>query len=702
MPVPPDVRAVAARRVDALGEQAQALLRAAAIFGRDFVLEEVRLAAGLDMADAVEAADAATAAGILHEVEGAPVRLAFEHELARRAVMESMSPARKALLHQRVAEAIEASGARAERAGELAMHYGSVMSLDVAPKAVEYALLAAARAGDQYAFAEQARHLTLAREALAKTGADDPLPEYEILMQLGLARYRAMGPDASQASFAAAAELAERIGDPRLLARAALGAGFERYLRHVGVVEHAVVELLERALSAMGEVDEPLAVSLRSALVLERCFLDPLERRRRDADDVVARASRAGDPHALLEAETARQVAIWHPIYTEELLARVPALDEAARRLGRLDIPIHLHCTAFGYALELNRRADLDRHFQAADSAAEQLGTPIHRIRVQALAICRTMMEGRLAAAQSAIDSSLPMMIEVHAEVAVQLNALWMFLLAREHGRLADLRPAFEGIVAAAPDLPAARALLAEICARSGSPDAARMHLDRLGQHDFDDIHDDFGWLAVLTAAATVAALTAQRERAAQLYALLAPYAGRNVITGVAATDRPVSFALGLLASALRDADAAVDHFTRAADEAHEFGALCWEGHSLAELGAVLRRSGHPRAAREPLRRALEIARDFGGEALARRAREELVASGARPRRERPPGAPQLTEGELRVARMAAQGRTNREIAEALFLAPRTVETHLTHAYRKLEITSRAELARALELDPAG
>ncbi|MEA2422205.1 MAG: hypothetical protein QOF55_1304, partial [Thermoleophilaceae bacterium] len=186
------------------------------------------------------------------------------------------------------------------------------------------------------------------------------------------------------------------------------------------------------------------------------------------------------------------------------------------------------------------------------------------------------------------------------------------------------------------------------------------------------------------------------RTRSARLYDLLAPWAGRNVITGVAANDRPVCFSLGLLAGALGRTDGAIAHFERAAADAEAFRAPCWQGHALCELGAALRRSGHRRDAREPLGRALEIARHFGGEALSQRAREELIASGARPRRQRPDGPPPLTDGELRVARLAAEGMTNRQIAQALFLTARTVETHLTHTYRKLDIASRSALPAAL------
>ena len=114
---------------------------------------------------------------------------------------------------------------------------------------------------------------------------------------------------------------------------------------------------------------------------------------------------------------------------------------------------------------------------------------------------------------------------------------------------------------------------------------------------------------------------------------------------------------------------------------------------TLTEQGAALRRAGRRREARQPLRRGLDLATSCGALALARRAREELLASGARPRRERISGADSLTASELRVARMAANGMTNRQIAQALFITVRTVTTHLGHTYQKLNITSREQLA---------
>jgi DNA-binding CsgD family transcriptional regulator len=114
------------------------------------------------------------------------------------------------------------------------------------------------------------------------------------------------------------------------------------------------------------------------------------------------------------------------------------------------------------------------------------------------------------------------------------------------------------------------------------------------------------------------------------------------------------------------------------------------------ELGAALRRANRRAQAREQLRQAVELATVCGAVPLAERAETELLATGARPRRVALTGIDSLTHSERRVAEMAAEGPTNREIAQALFVTQRTVEVHLTSIYRKLGISSRAQLPAAL------
>jgi DNA-binding CsgD family transcriptional regulator len=124
--------------------------------------------------------------------------------------------------------------------------------------------------------------------------------------------------------------------------------------------------------------------------------------------------------------------------------------------------------------------------------------------------------------------------------------------------------------------------------------------------------------------------------------------------------------------------------------------ALLERAHSLAEFGAALRRSGERTVARDPLARALELAARCGARPLAARARDELKATGARPRRPWRTGVEALTPSELRVARLAAEGRSNREIACELYVTLKAVEGHLARAYAKLGIEGRAQLPRAL------
>lgn len=122
----------------------------------------------------------------------------------------------------------------------------------------------------------------------------------------------------------------------------------------------------------------------------------------------------------------------------------------------------------------------------------------------------------------------------------------------------------------------------------------------------------------------------------------------------------------------------------------------------LVSLGTVLRRSGRSREAREPLRQALDRASSCGARLIGRLANDELVASGAQPRRLRTTGVDSLTPSERRVAAMVAGGMTNRAVAQAQFVSEKTIETHLAHAYQKLQINSRSQLASVLDSDWLG
>jgi len=126
------------------------------------------------------------------------------------------------------------------------------------------------------------------------------------------------------------------------------------------------------------------------------------------------------------------------------------------------------------------------------------------------------------------------------------------------------------------------------------------------------------------------------------------------------------------------------------------------QARAHVDLGAHLRRHGARREAREELGAGHELAVTRGAHALAEHARAELAASGSRLVARDPEQRDELTPSEHRIARMAADGATNRDIAQALFLTVKTVEMHLSNTYRKLDIRSRRDLPTALAADAQG
>jgi DNA-binding CsgD family transcriptional regulator len=161
---------------------------------------------------------------------------------------------------------------------------------------------------------------------------------------------------------------------------------------------------------------------------------------------------------------------------------------------------------------------------------------------------------------------------------------------------------------------------------------------------------------------------------------------------------RGIGVALRVLGM-LEQADTGRSHLEQAVMVLASSPSRLEHARALVELGAHLRRHGDRAAARAPLRGGLDLATRCGAVHLAERARVELAASGARPRRVRTTGRDALTPSELRVAQMAAEGRTSREIAQALFVTTRTIDMHLQHTYSKLNINSRRQLADALARD---
>jgi DNA-binding CsgD family transcriptional regulator len=161
---------------------------------------------------------------------------------------------------------------------------------------------------------------------------------------------------------------------------------------------------------------------------------------------------------------------------------------------------------------------------------------------------------------------------------------------------------------------------------------------------------------------------------------------------GVPATIGMSLRVLGLVTGG-RDGERTLREAVEVLDAAH---ARLEHARALVDLGAALRRGKQRSEAKELLRQGLDFAHRAGATGLAERAQAELAATGARPRSLVVSGVDSLTPSERRVAELAAEHMTNKDIAQALFVTPKTVEVHLSNVYRKLGIASRNELPGAL------
>jgi DNA-binding CsgD family transcriptional regulator len=159
----------------------------------------------------------------------------------------------------------------------------------------------------------------------------------------------------------------------------------------------------------------------------------------------------------------------------------------------------------------------------------------------------------------------------------------------------------------------------------------------------------------------------------------------------------PHAIGVSLRAVGLIEGGAAGEQLLREAVEVlAESDARLEHARALIDLGGALRRGNSRSEAREHLREGVDLAHQCGATALVHQGSEELAATGAHPRNVMLSGLESLTASERRVAQMAAEEVSNKEIAQALFVTVKTVEVHLSRVYRKLDIESRRQLARAL------
>ena len=243
-------------------------------------------------------------------------------------------------------------------------------------------------------------------------------------------------------------------------------------------------------------------------------------------------------------------------------------------------------------------------------------------------------------------------------------------------GELPDVRPATVLLLSRA----AFRHERGDLSAALADLDRARTRLDRFGASSW--------WASTAASATALVKHALGDEEAARREAGTALAAARG--WGTAGAVGTALRACGLVAERRER----IELLRRGGDRAR---GLCRGSSSTPARSSTsgrrcgARGNGSPPASR--CGAALDLAQECGGLAVAERAREELAATGVRVRRDAQSGVDSLTPSERRIVERAAAGASNREIAQALFVTVKTVEMHLGHAYRKLGISSRNELA---------
>ncbi|MDQ3987885.1 MAG: AAA family ATPase [Actinomycetota bacterium] len=627
--------------------------------------------ARLDPASAERAADALAASHFLRP--GEP--LSFTHPLIRSAVHADVPALAKARAHRRAADILAADGADP---GAVAAHL-LVCRPERDAEVVTMLRTAAARALEQGSPAVAVRFLERAL-------VEPPPPEArtEVLVEAALALAAAEAPDAGERLTAALGLIADRER------RAGVLHALSR-LRFAQGNFAAAAEAAERGLDELGHTGA-LAGELDVVYVMAAVYCAPLHHRAQARLTPMLHATRAGRPPAepaLLAFAASRLAACSaepHLIRSLALasLAADPLVDDAFH-----GVPVSFAVAALWMIedFELAEGA-VAAAFDAARQRTSLAGLTVASLWRAVLRCSQGQLADAACDAQQALDLPPSGPGGFVASAAVALATIHL-----ERGELLAAAEAIHrGEQAGEDQLQYAYVLEARgrLAHQAGDPAAALADLLAAG----DSLEQRFGISnpALLTwrpAAALAALATGDHELAARLAEESLQRARQVTLR------RPLGAALravGLVVGAesgtrlLAEAVAVLEQCPARLDLAH----------ALVDLGAAQRRTGERTQAREPLRRGLALAEHVGATPLAATARDELRAVGGR-RRARSTDATTLTPTERRMAELAANGLSNPQIAHALHISVKTVEWHLTHAYRKLRITSRHYLHGALE-----
>lgn len=668
---PPSVSASVWRRIDRLAPQAGRLARAVAVLGRAATLRHAAALAELDPAVAARCADALAATDVL----AARAVPEFVHPIVRRAVYDAIPAGERGFLHARTVTVLVDAGADAE---SVAPH---LLAVEPGGDAAAVRLLRDAAARSLARGAPDAA-TTYLRRALAEPPDDAQHPA--VLRELGRAEVTAGAPggvDHLRAALAATRDAVDRAGIARELATGLVGPG--RYAEAVDCLERAVADLPDPA----GD----LGVALTAELATVARLHPSTAGLSRGHGERLASAAAGGPTPARFDALASLSL--------HRLLAGAPATEVGSLAVAALTgdalpegaVRSHLLYDALAALWATDRVEDARRAHEQAVTSAQRCGSLLAFARASTFRAQLRLRRGALREAEADARTALHVADPAWPITRLALGALVEVLVERglfdEAGRELAARDGAGPI----PFTFMAGFLLWARC-RLGVARGAAEGLEDLGEFARRERTWPgrspvwFGHRALLASALAVRGRRDEAVRLAEDEVGLARRWGAPAVVGAALRGH------GLV----RGGEDGLATLREAVDVLAGSPARLEHARAVVDLGVALRRAGRREPSRDLLATGLDLASGCGADALAERARDELRAAGARPRRDRRTGPSALTAAELRVARMAADGMGNKEIAQALFVTLRTVQLHLTHAYRKLGIASRDELDASL------
>ncbi|MGQ0467324.1 MAG: AAA family ATPase [Sporichthyaceae bacterium] len=653
------------RRLLALPSGCGPLLEALAVLGDGAGLPTIAEFAELSIEEAGKAADALRQAGVL----GRAADLTFGHPVLRSAADARLRPAARAAAHRRAATLLANSGAPADQLARHLLHADPAGEPEVARTLAAAANVAVDRGAPEAAL----RYL---RRALAEP--PDPRDAPAMTFAMGLAAMSVRAADATPLLRTAV----QSEPDPRLRAQRALTVAHALLLAGEWL---DVIVVCRAALENPRELAPAERVALTAELAVGAAFSGQLDDARRLLDELPVDASGVG---AVLAARAFIATVVNDCGQAQELLARLIADYDPERSSPSVGVAI------LGVATWLDQPEPALAMCNAMLSLGQATGSknlvsPAMAIRAELNLRC-----GDVLGAEA--DGAFAMEVNQDTAIAAVRTwvTAWLVDALVERGSLEAAAGAlFDPRVDPDPPAAMAAALYAGAAGRldlaRGRPAEALAWLREAGRR----------WAAMGIVNPLVA--TWRPGAVAAALALGEDEEARGLADEECALARAGGLArpigVGLRVRAMVESGAArTATLTEAVAVLRTTPAQLELARALVDLGTALRQGGDAVAGRTPLREGLDLADRIGAVALAERARAELLAAGARPRRAATSGVGALTAQERRVAEMAAAGTTSRAIAQALFVTQRTVDTHLGHAYQKLGIRSRAQLASAL------